>query len=47
MKRTIVKKQLEGNKTLKELVINMIINTDENKWFVQILTLVNKIVGFV
>lgn len=47
VKRTIVKKQLEGNKTLKELVINMIINTDENKWFVQILTLVNKIVGFV
>lgn len=31
----------------KELVINMTLNPDENKWFVRMLVLLNKFVGFV
>ncbi|RKP28371.1 hypothetical protein METBISCDRAFT_32258 [Metschnikowia bicuspidata] len=46
IRRTIVKKQSDG-KSLKELVINMVINTDENKWFVRILAFINSVVGFV
>lgn len=46
VQRTIVKKQLEGKKQ-KELVINMVINTSENKWFVRLLSLLNSFVGFV
>ncbi|OBA20012.1 hypothetical protein METBIDRAFT_79325 [Metschnikowia bicuspidata var. bicuspidata NRRL YB-4993] len=46
VQRTIVKKQLQG-KSQKELVINMAIDTDENKWFIRLLTLINKFVGFV
>ncbi|GEQ71401.1 hypothetical protein JCM33374_g5084 [Metschnikowia sp. JCM 33374] len=46
VQRTIVKKQLQG-KRQKELVINMVINTDENKWFIRLLSFVNKFVGFV
>lgn len=47
VKKTIVKRQLEGNKRQNELVINMIINTDENKWFVRILSFINSVLGFV
>lgn len=46
VQRTIVKKQLQG-RSKKELVINMVINTDENKWFIRLLALLNKFVGFV
>lgn len=46
VQRTIVKKQLRG-KSQKELIINMVMNTDENKWFIRLLALVNKFVGFV
>lgn len=46
VQRTIVKKQL-GEKELKELLINMVINTSENKWFIRLLTLLNSFVGFV
>lgn len=47
VKKTIVKKQLEGNRKQKELVINMVINTDENKWFIRILSFINSVLGFV
>lgn len=47
VERTVVKQQLEGARRKKELVINMVINTDENKWFVRLLSLVNSFVGFV
>lgn len=46
VQRTVVRKQLEGRRQ-KELVINMVINTDENKWFVRLLSLLNSFVGFV
>lgn len=47
VRRTVVKKQLEGNRSRRELIINMVINTDENKWFVRILAFINSILGFV
>lgn len=47
VRRTVVKKQLEGNKSHRELIINMVINTDENKWFVRILAFINSVLGFV
>lgn len=47
VRQTVVKKQLEGNKRLRELIINMVINTDENKWFVRILAFINSVLGFV
>lgn len=31
----------------RELVVNMVMNPDENKWFVRLLTLINGFVGFV
>lgn len=34
-------------KQKKELIINMVVNTDENKWFVRLLTVLNSFVGFV
>lgn len=46
VKRTVVRKNLDG-KSLRELVINMIINTDENKWFIRILSFINSVLGFV
>ncbi|ODV78492.1 uncharacterized protein CANTADRAFT_22484 [Suhomyces tanzawaensis NRRL Y-17324] len=36
-----------SNKQAQELVINMIINTDENKWFIRLLSFLNSFVGFV
>lgn len=36
-----------GNKQKKELIINMVLNTNENKWFIHILSLLNSFVGFV
>ncbi|KAK6455136.1 acyl CoA binding protein-domain-containing protein [Scheffersomyces xylosifermentans] len=45
--RTLVKEPLGGNKTKKELIIKMVINTDENKWFIRLLTFINSFVGFV
>lgn len=47
VQQTVVRKQLEGRKRQKELVINMVMNTDENKWFVRLLSLINSFVGFV
>lgn len=47
VERTLVKQQLTNNKQKKELVINMILNTDENKWFIRLLSFVNSFVGFV
>lgn len=45
VQKAIVKKQLEGKKQ-KELVINMVINTDESKWFVRILSFISSVFGF-
>lgn len=47
-----VKKNVRVERTVarhprKELVINMTLNPDENKWFVRMLVLLNKFVGFV
>jgi len=48
VQRTMVKQpSTNGKKNKKELVINMIINTDENKWFIRLLSFVNSFVGFV
>lgn len=47
VKRTLVKQPSTTGKDKKELVINMIINTDENKWFIRLLSLINSFVGFV
>lgn len=44
---TLVKQQLDSTRRKKELVVNMIVNTDENKWFVRLLTFINSFVGFV
>lgn len=46
VERTLVKQQV-NNKERKELVINMILNTRENKWFIRLLSLINSFVGFV
>ncbi|KAL6016547.1 hypothetical protein ACNR9Z_004492 [Candidozyma auris] len=44
---TIVKQQLDSTRRKKELVVNMVVNTDENKWFVRMLSFINSFVGFV
>lgn len=44
---TLVKQQLDSTRRKKELVVNMIVNTDENKWFVRMLSFINSFVGFV
>lgn len=44
---TVVKQQIDSTRRKKELVVNMIVNTDENKWFVRLLTFINSFVGFV
>ena len=46
VQRTVVRKQLHGI-SQKELIINMVINTDENKWFIRLLSFINGFVGFV
>lgn len=48
VKQTIVKQPIHNLKhPKKELVINIILNTDENKWFIRLLNLINSFVGFV
>lgn len=48
VKRTLVKTpKANSNKQTEELVINMILNTDKNKWFIRMLSFVNSFVGFV
>ncbi|KAK6462266.1 acyl CoA binding protein-domain-containing protein [Scheffersomyces coipomensis] len=49
VKRTIVNQPIgnNSNKQKKELIINMILNTDENKWFIRMLSFINSFVGFV
>lgn len=48
VKRTIVRTpQINSSKKTEELVINMILNTDENKWFIRMLNFINSFVGFV
>jgi len=48
VKQTIVKQPINNLKhSKKELVINMILNTDENKWFIRLLNVINSFVGFV
>lgn len=44
---TLVKQQIDSTRRKKELVVNMIVNTDENKWFVRLLSFINSFVGFV
>lgn len=44
VKQTLVKRP---NNKKKELVINMVLNTDENKWFIRLLNVINSFVGFV
>lgn len=46
VKRTIIKEPLLNSKTKKELVINMVLNMDENKWFIRLLSFVDSFVGF-
>ncbi|CAI5758702.1 unnamed protein product [Candida verbasci] len=48
VKSTIIKEPtaLKG-KQKKELVINMVMSTDENKWFIRLLNFINSFVGFV
>lgn len=47
--RTIVKLpgDLISTRQKKELVINLILETSENKWFIRLLGFINKVVGFV
>lgn len=47
VERTLVTQPMTNNKKKKELIINMILNTDENKWFIRLLSFVNSFVGFV
>lgn len=48
VQRTIVRKPIaNSNKNTEELVINMILNTNDNKWFIRLLNVVNSFVGFV
>lgn len=47
VKRTMVRKPGTNGTKTEELVINMILNTDENKWFIRMLNFVNSFVGFV
>lgn len=44
VKQTLVKR---ANARSRELVINMVLNTDENKWFIRLLRVINGFVGFV
>lgn len=47
VKRSIVRQPLAPGRDTTELVVNMVVNMDENKWFVRWLGLVNAFVGFV
>ncbi|KAI5952641.1 hypothetical protein KGF54_003508 [Candida jiufengensis] len=48
VKRTLVRQPMTNNgKQKKELIINMVLNTDENKWFIRLLSFINSFVGFV
>ncbi|KAI3406212.2 hypothetical protein KGF56_001054 [Candida oxycetoniae] len=47
VKNTIVKHANSNGKEKKELIINMVLNTDENKWFIRLLNFINSFVGFV
>ncbi|RCK64412.1 Autophagy-related protein 37 [Candida viswanathii] len=49
VERTLVKQPspVGAGKQKKELVINMVLNTDENKWFIRLLNFINRFVGFV
>ncbi|CAD1812208.1 Acyl CoA binding family protein [Candida parapsilosis] len=47
VKRTFTKQETVNGKAKKEMVINMILNTDENRWFIRLLNFVNSFVGFV
>lgn len=47
VERTFVKEPLSNNRQKKELIINMVLNTDENKWFIRLLNVLNSFVGFV
>ncbi|EGV64339.1 hypothetical protein PSN45_003883 [Yamadazyma tenuis] len=48
VQRTIVRKpSANSSRETEELVINMILNTNENKWFIRMLSFLNSFVGFV
>lgn len=48
VQRTLVKQPSANlSKQNKELVINLVLNTDKNKWFIRLLNLMNNFVGFV
>ncbi|EMG50416.1 hypothetical protein G210_4538 [Candida maltosa Xu316] len=48
VERTLVKQpSARAGKQKKELIINMVLNTDENKWFIRLLSFINRFVGFV
>lgn len=48
VERTMVKKPMTSlKKKNDELIINMILNTNENKWFIRMLSFMNSFVGFV
>lgn len=48
VERTLVKQPSgTAGKRKKELIINMVLNTDENKWFIRLLSFINRFVGFV
>lgn len=46
-RNVVVKRTIVRNQGKEELVINMILNTDKNKWFIRLLAVVNSFVGFV
>ncbi|KAG5419329.1 hypothetical protein I9W82_003096 [Candida metapsilosis] len=47
VKRTFTKQESVNGKAKKEMIINMVLNTDENRWFIRLLNFVNSFVGFV
>ncbi|KAI5961151.1 hypothetical protein CANMA_003925 [Candida margitis] len=47
VKRTFTKQETVNGKAKKEMIINMVLNTDENRWFIRLLNFVNSFVGFV
>lgn len=48
IKQTMVKQPVNNLRhQKKELVINMILSTNENKWFIRLLNIINSFVGFV
>ncbi|KAI5949474.1 hypothetical protein KGF57_004684 [Candida theae] len=47
VKRTFTKQESVNGKVKKEMIINMVLNTDENRWFIRLLNFVNSFVGFV